>query len=184
MVEDHVEDHLDARPVQGQHHLLELADLAARLAADRIAAVRGKKRQRIVAPVVRPIIRLAEAIVGGKLEDRHQLDGRHAQRLQIGNLLDQPQVRARMAHAARLGAGESADVHFVDHRLVQTAAQMAIALPVELVVDHDAFRRAEDAVVGRQENARQGLGVGIDQPGLAVETSPSSGSNGPSAWKW
>ena len=58
MVEDDVENHFDARPVQGQHHLLELADLAARLAADGVAAVRGEERQRIVAPVVRPLGRL------------------------------------------------------------------------------------------------------------------------------
>ena len=133
MVEDHVEDHFDAGAVQGQHHLLELADLAARLAADGVAAVRGEKRQRIVTPVIHPPARLAQAVVHGKLEHRHQLDRRHAQRLQVGNLLDQPQVRARMAHAARLGAGEAADVHLVDHRLVQAAAEMAVALPVELV---------------------------------------------------
>ena len=55
MVEDHVENHLDAGAVQGQHHFLELADLAAGLGAHGIAAVRGEKRQRVVAPVGRPL---------------------------------------------------------------------------------------------------------------------------------
>ena len=156
VVEHDVENHLDARPMQGQHRLLELADLAAGLAADGIAAMRREKRQRIVAPVVRPLARLAEPIVGRKLEDRHQLDRRHAQRLQIRNLLDQPEIRAAMLHVARLVAGEAADVHLVDHRLVQAAAQVAIALPVELVVDHDAFRRPNDAVRPPAETRRPG----------------------------
>ena len=95
--------------------------------------------------------------------------------MQVRNLLDQPQVRARLAHAARFGAGESANVHLVDHRLVQAAAQVAIALPVELVADDHALRRPNDPVLGRQEVARQGLGVGVDQPGTAVETQPLVG---------
>ena len=172
VVEHDVENHFDARPVQSPHHLLELADLAARLIADRVAAVGGEKGQRVVAPVIRPLRLLAETIVAGKLEHRHQFHRRHAQRLQVGYLLDQPQVGARMAHPARLGTGESANVQLVDHRLVQAAAQVAIALPIELVVDDHALGRPNDAVVGRQEIARQGLRVRIDQPGAAVETHP------------
>ncbi len=49
---------------------------------------------------------------------------------------------------------------------------MAIALPIELVVDDHALWRAHEAVVDRQEIARQGLRVRIDQPGAAVETQP------------
>ena len=80
---------------------------------------------------------------------------------------------------------EAADVHLVDDRLGQLAAQVAVALPVELVVDHHALRRTDDAVVGRQEVAGQRLGVGIDQPRLRVEPlAPCPGSYGPSAWKW
>ncbi len=48
-------------------------------------------------------------------------------------------------------------------------AQVAVALPIERVVDDDALRRADDAVVGRQEIAGQGAGVRIDQPRLAIE---------------
>ena len=80
--------------------------------------------------------------------------------------------------------GEAADVHLVDDRLGELAAEVAVALPVELVVDDHALGRADDAVVGRQEMAGQGLGVGVDQPGLGVEPVAASGSNGPSAWKW
>ena len=47
---------------------------------------------------------------------------------------------------------------------------MAIALPVEGIVDHHAFGRSNDAVVCWLEVARQRPGIGIDQPGSAVET--------------
>ena len=173
VVEHDVENHFDARPVQRPHHLLELAHLAARLLVDRVAAVGGKKGQRVVAPVGRPLRIRTETIVAEKLENRHQLHCRHAQRLQVRYLLDQPQVGARMTHPARLGIGESANVHLVDHRLVQAAAQMAIALPIELVVDDHALGRTHDAVVDRQAIARQGLRVRIDEPGAAIETQPA-----------
>ena len=123
VVEDHVEDHLDAGAVQRPDHLLELADLGARFGRHGIAAVRGKETQRIVAPVVRPRRHLAEAVADGKLVDRHQLDGRHAQRLQVRDLLHDAGVRARMLHAAGGGAREAADVQLVDDRFGKVAAQ-------------------------------------------------------------
>ena len=64
-----------------------------------------KKGQRVVAPVIRSLGCSPEAVVDRKLVDRHQLDGRHAQRLQVGNLLDHAQVRAGMLDAAGLGDG-------------------------------------------------------------------------------
>ena len=64
---------------------------------------------------------------------------------------------------------EAADVDFVDDRLRKTAAEVAVALPVELVVDDDAFGRSQDAALWRKEIAGKRLAVGIDQPGLGVE---------------
>ena len=63
--------------------------------AGRVAAVRREEGQRVVAPVIGPPVLLAPEAVGGKLVHRHQLDRRDAQRLQVGNLLDHAQVRAR-----------------------------------------------------------------------------------------
>ena len=97
VVEDHVEDHFDAGAVQRQHHFLELADLAARLRAHGVAAMGGEEGQRVVAPVVGPGELLPQAVVDGELMDRHQLDRGHAQRLQVGDLLDHAQVAARDA---------------------------------------------------------------------------------------
>ena len=69
------------------------------------------------------------------------------------------------------------------------APEVAVALPIERVVDHHALRRADDAVVGRQELAGQRPGVRIDQPSLRVEAlalardrtgrRPGSGRAGP-----
>ncbi len=71
--------------------------------------------------------------------------------------------------AAGLRAREAADVHLVDHRLRQAAPQVAVALPIERVVHHDALGRPNDAVFRRQEVAGQRAGIRIDQPGRAVE---------------
>ena len=170
VVEDDVQDDFDARLVQRQNHLLEFEYLAAGLATDRIPAVRREERQRIVAPVVRANRLLTQTVVDREFVDRHQLDRRHPQRLQVGNLLDHPQVGPRVLHSAGPRLGESADVHLIDDRLGKMGPQMPVSIPIELLVDDYAFRRTHDAVVGRQETAGQGLGIGIDQPGLRVET--------------
>ena len=127
--------------------------------------MRSKKRQRVVTPIVGPRRRLTETIVQGKLEHRHQFHRRDAQRLEIRNLLGQPQIRAWLTHAARLGEGETANVHLVDHRLVQAASQVAVAAPVELVADDHALRRSNDSVFSRQKVPRQRLGIGVDRVG-------------------
>ena len=64
---------------------------------------------------------------------------------------------------------ETADVDFVNDRLGEAAAEMAVALPVKLVVDDDAFRRTQDAALRRKEVAGQRLAIWVDQPGLRVE---------------
>ena len=93
--------------------------------------MRREKRQRIVAPIVRPLQLLPPRRFHGKFVHRHQLDRRHAQRFQIRNLLDHAQVRARMLHAAGGIAGESADVHFVNDGVGQRSLQMPIVFPIE-----------------------------------------------------
>ena len=98
MVEDDVENHFDARLVQRPHHLLELADLAARLAADGVAAMRREERQRIVAPVVRPLGCLAadSRSIGNSWTGISSTAVTPSD-LQVRNLLDHAQVRARDA---------------------------------------------------------------------------------------
>ena len=52
-----------------------------------------------------------------------------------------------MLDAAGRIAREAADVHLVDHGVGQAAPEMPVVLPVEVIVDHDALWRADDAVV-------------------------------------
>ncbi len=113
--------------------------------------------------------------------DGHQLDRRDAQGFQVGNLLNDAEVRARMLHPAGSGVGEAADVHFIDDGFREISPQVTVALPIELVVNDDALGRADDAADGRQEVAGQGLAVGIDQPRLRIESVTARGSCGPSA---
>ena len=104
-----------------------------------------------------------------ELVHRHQLDRGDAERFQIRNLFDDAGVGARLFDVAGRAAREAADVHFVNDRFGKGPAEVAVALPIERVVDHDALRRADDAVFAGQEPARQRAGVRVDQPSLRVE---------------
>src|SRR5215204_2052676 len=59
----------------------------------------------------------------------------------------QPGVGAAqgLGHAG-VAARESLDVHLVDHRLVEPAAERTVALPVEPIVDDDSLRHVSRAV--------------------------------------
>ena len=149
VVEDDVEDHLDAGSVESPHHLLEFSDLAARLLSRRVPAVGGEEGHRVVAPVVELLGPGSVGQLGWKLVHRHEFHGGHAQRLEVRDLFDHAQIGARMADAAGRAGREAADVHFVDHGVGQSAPQVPVPLPVERVVDHHALRRPDDAVGAR-----------------------------------
>ena len=169
MVEDDVENHLDAGGMEGPNHLLEFANLAARLLPGRVATVRREEGQRIVAPVVELVGPDAAGQLGGKLVHRHQLHRRHTERLKIRDLFNDTQVRARMGDAARRTGREAADVHFVDDGVGQTAPQVSISLPVEGIVDHHTLRGPDDAVGAGEKVAGKRPRIGIDEPSLPVE---------------
>ena len=173
VIENHVQDHLDVRRVEGPHHLLELADLGPRLRAHRVPAVRSEEANRVVAPVIGPRRAVAETIEDGELVDRHQLDRRNAQRLQVRDLLDYALVGSRVLDVARGRLRKTADVGLVDDRFGQVAAEVAVALPIEFVVDHHALGRANNAPLGGQEITRQRLAIRVDQSRLRVEAIPS-----------
>ena len=85
VVEHHVEQDLQAGPVQRVDHRLELGDLPARLAGPhggRVAVVRGEEADRVVAPVVRqpPV---EQERLGHVLVHRQQLDGGDAEVFQV-----------------------------------------------------------------------------------------------------
>src|SRR5438309_8528828 len=74
-----------------------------------------------------------------------------------------------MLNLARFVAREAANVRLVNNRFADAPPQVAVSFPIEKVIDDDTLRGPDDAVGRRQEIARQRLGVGIDQPGAAVE---------------
>ena len=89
VVVDDVEDHLDAGAVQRLHHLLELAHLAAELAAGAVAHVGREEADRVVAPVVaQPLVE--QDLVVDEGVHRHQLDRGDAELAQV---LDDRRVR-------------------------------------------------------------------------------------------
>ena len=105
----------------------------------------------------------------------HQFDGRHAQRFQVRNLLDHAEIGSRTRGTAGRAGREAGDVHLVDDRLAHRAAEMAVPVPIEMIVDDDTLRRVEDAVRRGQIRPRERLRIRIDQPRAAVETVPLFG---------
>ena len=143
VVVDDIEDDLDVGSVQRLDHCLELRDLRARFLRRRVAIVRGKITDRVVAPVVRQPLRLQGRVVR-ELLDRHELDCGDAELLQVLN-------DGRMCHAGvrssqilrDLGMAHShaLNVGLVDDRLRVIVAGAMVALPVEEGVDDDGMHR-------------------------------------------
>ena len=169
VVEDDVENDFDAGGVQLADHFLELPHLVARLVAGHVAAVGREEGHGVVAPVIGADGFGAVGLFDGELVDGHQLDRGDAERFQVRNFFDDAGVRAGLIDVARRAAREAADVRFVDDRFGERPAEMAVALPIEGVVDDDALRRTDDAVFRRLKLAGERAGVRIDQPSLRVE---------------
>ena len=146
VVEHHVEDDLDARPVQRLDHVAKLVDRAERILARAVRLVRREERNRRIAPVVDEP---GGAVLGVELEDRQQFDRGDAELLQIRNLLDQAGIRAaRLLRDAGAGmAGEAAHVHLVDDGPRGRALQRRVPFPVVRVrIHHHALHRCRGVV--------------------------------------
>ena len=169
VVEDHVENHLDPGGVQRPHHLLELPNLAAWLGAGRVTPMGREKGDRIVAPVVAANRAVGPRQRGREVVNGHQLDGGHTQRLEVGNLLDDPEIGAGMGNAARRAVGEAPDMHLVDHGVGEAAAEVTVALPVEGIIDDDAFRGPQQTVRPDRKLTSERPSIGIEEPGGAVK---------------
>ena len=142
VVEDHIQDDLDAVAMQLLHQRLELVHLHAELAGRRVTGLGRKEADRAVAPVVEKLL----AGVGVdlavfplvELVDRHQLEAVDAQLLQIADLLPDAREGARKFDAGRRMPGEAAHVHLVDHQVFHRGFQRVVLLPVEVIVDQPA----------------------------------------------
>ena len=179
MVEHHVENNLDARLVERLDHLLELVDLGSRCLGGCVPAVRREKGHRVVTPVIGAFRHVAMNIEDRELVDRHQFHGRHPKALQVRDLFNHPEISARMFHSTGLALREASHVHLVDDRVAHGASDVPIPFPVKRIIHQNTFRGPNDAVGGMLEATRQGLGIRIDQSGVAIKPLPGLGIEWP-----
>ena len=132
MVVDDVDDDRDAPGVRIAHERLERVRPA-------VGRLDGEQVGRVVAP----------RDVAGELERRHDLDGRHAEVLEVA----QPSPRLVEGPGPVAGRGECPDVHLVDDEVVPAGHRDGVVTPVE------RRRVVDDAVADRIR----------DQPGVRVD---------------
>jgi hypothetical protein len=139
VVEDDVENDLDARPMQRLDHVAKLVNGTQRILPRAVATVRSKERDRCISPIVGEPGRSIPGIV---LKYRHELDGADTELLQVGDLLDETGVRTARAFQkprARI-AGKPSHVQFVNDRPGGRPLKRCVALPiVGLWIDHYAL---------------------------------------------
>ncbi len=172
VVEDHVEDHFETRPVKGADHLLELQHLRAVLVDARVRGLGSEEAEGIVAPEV--LQALARARVdprqGVLVEflDGHQLDRGDPQIFQVRDLLDQAAVRPGESDAAAGIDGVAADVELVDDRRCPRVAEGLVTLPVEVRVGDDALRGGRRVVDLGQGQVRLRRGRIVAHGGVEI----------------
>ena len=174
VVVDDVEDHLDSGTVQRLDHALELTHLLAVRAGRRVERVWREIADRGVSPVVRQSTPVEEALVRDVVH-RQQLDGGHAERLEVleRRLRREPGIRAAnvLAHI-RMTLRESLDVHLVDRDLVPRMLGRPVVLPVEPGIDDDALGDGAHIVLPVHVQVRvvcTARDIGEDIPGVPVD---------------
>ena len=188
MVVDDIEHHTDARAVQRQHQLLQLANARVRVRGTRgQPAVRAEVIVRVVAPVVgarRPLpIRQGALALVPRIKGlhRHQLHMGDAERLQVGErfLADKAaKGAAQLRQHPRLRVdGEVAHVHLVADEIDLARQRPKAAIPalaqVGKIVLAESMRvslaRINDGALadGVSAAGRKGghrLGIGVERP--------------------
>jgi hypothetical protein len=163
VIEDDIEDHFDAGPVQGSHHGPKLIAHGARVGRRRITGLRAKEAERVVAPVIdEPPVRQVPLVQ--VLVHRQQADRGDAEPLQMRQ--HRRVGEAGIGAAQRLGdagvqAGEALDMQFIQHGLGWRTLRRRIVDPVRVVIDHPGFQRSRRVVarVGPRRVARIGAQV-------------------------
>jgi hypothetical protein len=170
--------------MQGLDHIPEFIAMGPGLGGHAIARVGGIKAVGAIAP------KIAQAQIphaGGDIliiegHDRHQFDVADAERLEIGDLFDQPQKGARMPHARRGVTGEATDMQLVDDHVLWRQAEGGIPLPVIVVANnhgpgrvmgHNALPQAPPAIPARRVD-RPRAGFQEFDPGIETQT-PTTG---------
>ena len=148
VVEDHVQDHPDAGPMQGLDHVAKL--VAGTRGVPGEVRVRGEEAVGAVAPVIleSQVCGFGGDVLGVEGHDRHQLHMGDAEVLEIGDLFDQGSVGSRVGDPGGWVAGEAGQVHLVDHRLVERRMEPVVTLPVVVVPDHPGAHGGAQVVAG------------------------------------
>ncbi|OPZ24118.1 MAG: hypothetical protein BWZ01_02959 [Deltaproteobacteria bacterium ADurb.BinA179] len=139
VVENHVHDHLDAGGVQGPDHVPELVERSKWTAFGAVSRMRSEECHGTVAPVV------AEprgSVLHIELLNRHELDCRDAELLEVGDLLHESCIGAAFfrAHPGVRVPGESAHVELVDDARGIVVLEGLVSFPViARRVHHAAF---------------------------------------------
>ncbi len=113
VVEDDIENDLEARPVQRLDHVAKLVHRAERILARAVGLMGREERHRRIAPVVDAA---ARGVLRVELEHRQQFHRGDAEVPKIGDLLDEAGERTALV-LGDAGAGmasEAAHVHLVD----------------------------------------------------------------------
>jgi hypothetical protein len=129
MVEDDVENDLEARSVERLDHVAKLVDGAERIPRCAVALVGRKERHGRIAPVVHQAWR---GVVRVELEHRQELHRGDAQSLEIRNLFDEAGERAArlLGQPGTRMPGEAAHVHLVHDGLRRRSPERGVAFPV------------------------------------------------------
>ena len=157
MIEDHVEDDLNAGAVELAYHLLELANRRHWVGALRVGSFRRKEPHWIVAPVV------LQGFTGNRIGARNlvliefvegkELQRRNTELPEVGNALDHSTVGAGILRFSARMHGEPTKVRLVDHRFSQRALQETIAVPVERVIHDNALGNEVDVALPRRRRS-------------------------------
>ncbi len=196
VVVDHVEDDLDARPVERLDERAQLVHRPHAGAVGGVGGLGGEEADRVVAPVVGQAA-LHQGAVAHEGVHGHELDGGHAEREQVVDhrVVRQAQVRAAdLGRHRRVQLRQPADVGLVDDGPVPGRLRAPVVAPREGRVDDHRARHVGRAVavvagevgalvpddvaverVAPADLAAHGLGVGVEQELGGIEAVPGLG---------
>ena len=144
VVVHNVENHLDTSGVQRFHHRLEFVHRPA----CRVTRLRGKKADRVIAPIVAQSFFDQPAIID-KAVHRHELNRRDAK---LGQIVDdrcrgQPRIRsAKGGGHIGMAHRESSNVGLVDDALVPRNSGRLVSSPGECRIDDNPLQHSWSAV--------------------------------------
>ena len=180
VVEDDVEDDLQARLVEGVDHRAELVPRLRRARLHGIGGLRGGEGDRVVSPEVQQAFAGQRvdvvAIVLVEFVDRQQLDRRDPQLAEIVGLLRQPGERPRVSHAGTGVDRVAPDVQLVEDGVLQRDGGADGRLALDHGVVHEAAPRAGRGLAPPPA-VGDGPGVRIEQDHARIE--PEAVAGGP-----